>query len=111
VTQGLVALPTLGSAPCPVCGGVVLELHQAAVQSVDRPPAARGVYPFTCPTCSRTSYHPEDARQGYCGACHGFTGQLVLDMALRLVPCGHLVRCCTLNGVGQVVSWLPEPGV
>jgi hypothetical protein len=32
-------------------------------------------------------------------------------MALRLVPCGHLVRCCTLNGVGQVVSWLPEPGV
>lgn len=28
---------------------------------------------FTCPKCKRTSYHPEDKRQGYCGACHEFT--------------------------------------
>lgn len=28
--------------------------------------------PFTCPRCGRTSPHPEDARQGYCGACHDF---------------------------------------
>lgn len=29
--------------------------------------------PFTCPTCGKTSYHPEDKRQGYCGQCHAFT--------------------------------------
>jgi len=26
--------------------------------------------PFTCPRCGRVSYHPEDVRQRYCGACH-----------------------------------------
>ena len=29
---------------------------------------------FTCPSCGRTSYHPEDVANGYCGACHAFTG-------------------------------------
>ncbi|MDP5182151.1 hypothetical protein QOZ88_05840 [Blastococcus sp. BMG 814] len=29
--------------------------------------------PFTCPRCGRRSWHPEDKRQGYCGACHDFT--------------------------------------
>jgi hypothetical protein len=29
---------------------------------------------FTCPKCRRTSYHPEDERFGYCGACKRFTG-------------------------------------
>lgn len=28
---------------------------------------------FTCPRCLRTSSHPEDARQGYCGYCHDWT--------------------------------------
>lgn len=30
---------------------------------------------FTCPQCGRTSYHPEDEKQGYCGNCHKFTDQ------------------------------------
>jgi len=25
-----------------------------------------------CPRCGRVSYHPEDVRQRYCGACHAF---------------------------------------
>jgi hypothetical protein len=29
---------------------------------------------FRCPACGRVSYHPEDVRQGYCGACHDWTG-------------------------------------
>ena len=29
---------------------------------------------FTCPRCGRTSAHPMDAREGYCGACHDWTG-------------------------------------
>lgn len=28
---------------------------------------------ITCPVCWRTSHHPEDVRQGYCGACRAFT--------------------------------------
>jgi len=30
---------------------------------------------FTCPRCGRTSYHPEDIREGYCGACRDWTGR------------------------------------
>jgi len=29
---------------------------------------------FTCPRCGRTSHHPDDEREGYCGACHDWTG-------------------------------------
>lgn len=27
---------------------------------------------YTCPDCGKTSQHPEDERQGYCGNCHRF---------------------------------------
>ena len=29
---------------------------------------------FTCPRCGMTSHNPEDAREGYCGNCHDWTG-------------------------------------
>lgn len=29
---------------------------------------------FTCPRCGATSHHPMDADEGYCGACHDWTG-------------------------------------
>lgn len=29
---------------------------------------------FTCPRCLRTSHNPNDRAEGYCGACHGWTG-------------------------------------
>jgi hypothetical protein len=32
------------------------------------------VVSFTCPRCFRTSHNPTDAAEGYCGACHDFTG-------------------------------------
>lgn len=28
---------------------------------------------ITCPKCLRTSHHPMDIREGYCGACHDWT--------------------------------------
>lgn len=28
---------------------------------------------FTCPRCGRTSHHPTDKQEGYCGACHDWT--------------------------------------
>lgn len=38
--------------------------------------------PFTCPRCGRTSHHPTDLAQGYCGACHAFTA----DPAQTITP-------------------------
>jgi ribosomal protein S27AE len=26
-----------------------------------------------CPRCGRISHHPDDVREGYCGACHDWT--------------------------------------
>jgi hypothetical protein len=40
--------------------------------------------PFTCPRCGRTSHHPDDSREGYCGACHDFTGQSTEQLARSL---------------------------
>jgi hypothetical protein len=28
----------------------------------------------TCPRCGWTSYHPKDVAEGYCSACHDWTG-------------------------------------
>lgn len=28
---------------------------------------------FKCPRCGRTTYHPKDIVEGYCGACHDWT--------------------------------------
>lgn len=28
---------------------------------------------FLCPRCGRTSHHPDDEKNGYCGYCHDFT--------------------------------------
>lgn len=37
---------------------------------------------FTCPRCQRTSYHPTDVAEGYCGACHDWTGADLTDQPL-----------------------------
>jgi ribosomal protein S27AE len=29
---------------------------------------------FTCPRCGMTSHNVNDAREGYCGNCHDYTG-------------------------------------
>ncbi len=41
---------------------------------------------FTCPRCGMTSSHPEDAKQGYCGRCHDWTGQVVGGVPSRGAP-------------------------
>ena len=35
---------------------------------------------ITCPKCGRTSYHPEDVRHRYCGACHQFHDDMGISM-------------------------------
>ena len=45
-----------------------------------------------CPRCYKQSYHPEDKRQGYCNACHWWTGDPLL-------------------GSQRVLAWAEEEGV
>jgi hypothetical protein len=36
---------------------------------------------FECPRCGAISCHPDDVREGYCGACHAWTGDGFGDAA------------------------------
>lgn len=31
---------------------------------------------FTCPRCGMTRHNPDDVREGYCGSCHDWTGNV-----------------------------------
>jgi hypothetical protein len=48
--------------------------RQLAAHLTEMAEHANGAPSFTCPRCDRTSYHPDDQRAGYCGACHHYTG-------------------------------------
>jgi hypothetical protein len=66
-----------GHAPdCPVPELIALglgvpldELRPAMRTLAALPPPS-----FTCPRCGATSYNPNDVLEGYCGACHDWTG-------------------------------------
>ena len=47
---------------------------------------------FTCPRCGRTSHNPHDIAEGYCGACHDWTGAHVFVVRPCRV-CGAAVLC------------------
>jgi ribosomal protein S27AE len=36
-------------------------------------------YRFVCPACGKGSTSPDDAANGYCGACHWWTGDPLLS--------------------------------
>jgi hypothetical protein len=40
---------------------------------------------FTCPDCGMTSHHPDDAKHGYCGNCHAFTGSKPTELSEKAV--------------------------
>lgn len=46
---------------------------------------------FTCPDCGRRSTHPEDIRQGYCRACHDWTGNRPAGTPPRTFATGGLL--------------------
>jgi hypothetical protein len=52
---------------------------------------------ITCPRCHRTSWNPNDIREGYCGFCHAFTRG---DLAVEPPTCP---RC------GEVAALLMPP--
>lgn len=43
--------------------------HDPDVSLCPVPPAPS----ITCPRCRRTSWNPNDVREGYCGYCHDWT--------------------------------------
>jgi hypothetical protein len=49
---------------------------------------------FTCPRCGRTSHHPDDIREGYCGACHDWTRDPLVCSACGTVSCWQGVLMC-----------------
>jgi hypothetical protein len=60
---------------------------------------------FTCPVCGRTSHHPEDVRQRWCGACRGATGYEP--------PLGFrwfLFRGGSLDNTGRLIEEAHVPG-
>lgn len=38
---------------------------------------------FICPECGAESFHPRDRLEGYCGACHDWTGDPVYMRAMK----------------------------
>lgn len=58
---------------------------------------------FTCPRCGATSHNPNDVAQGYCGACHDWTGEVPpvptpTRVAERLAPGGIYFQVVTDEG-------------
>lgn len=42
---------------------------------VGDPATQRGAPSITCPRCRKTSFHPVDIKEGYCGHCHDWTSR------------------------------------
>lgn len=59
---------------------------------------------ITCPYCLKTSWHPKDVSEGYCGACHEFTRDKRADeikaTAIHVFPDGR-----ELSAVRQIFNW------
>jgi hypothetical protein len=67
-----------GHQPC-ICDPIATPHRADIAAALDRESRDRaGLTPiaapssFTCPRCGRTSHHPMDALNRYCGACHVF---------------------------------------
>lgn len=60
------------------------ELRRLLVRAAKRELDAQAVAvgrAITCPACGRTSYRPDDVRNGYCGTCHDWTRPPTEDSA------------------------------
>lgn len=63
---------------------------------------------FTCPRCEKTSYHPDDVRNGYCGHCHQFTGGMNLDGVAEMTSSAY--NFCFPGGQHRGAMFLPLLG-
>lgn len=60
---------------------------------------------ITCPQCGRTSFHPVDVRERYCGACHRFHDQMLCPQ-----PADDGWPCTRRNGHGGDHWCAVKPG-
>ena len=61
---------------------------------------------ITCPICGRTSWHPEDVKQGWCNAC-GWSTSVPGGGAPAEVPIGfewRVFRGGELDGCGRLLQ-------
>lgn len=66
---------------------------------------------ITCPNCGRTSYHPEDIKQKYCGACHAFHDEMKIGDTLTALMVKDKDGTRTIFALSTRVSVLPLPFV
>jgi hypothetical protein len=81
-TQGYLPLGYRPSGTCPHGAEVAIETmvdqfpgprfycRECAIAFLQQGEAAS----FTCSRCGKVSHHPVDQAEGYCGACHDWTG-------------------------------------
>ena len=50
---------------------------------------------YVCPICGKSSWHPEDGRQGFCNGCHAFTSRCSIGLCPRppAVIAGNIAVC------------------
>lgn len=58
-----------GIGKCEKCEDLIHRMHTLTPPA---PPTTDPTKSFTCPDCKRTSFHPADVINAYCGACHAF---------------------------------------
>lgn len=75
-----------------------------------RPGASMAEFVFTCPRCHRSSAHPKDRKEGFCGRCHDWTGQGLkcpgCGQHAALQVFGQMAMCG--NDECRVISWDPD---
>jgi hypothetical protein len=65
---------------------------------------------YTCPQCGKTSHHPDDERNGYCGNCHAYTSldpRLAIAELFAVPP--ELLGLVLLQRGGALISDTPLP--
>jgi len=79
------------------------ELTRRALADPRPTPAQPAI---TCPDCGRTSWHPDDVANGYCGACHAATHGEVTRPCIRCDGCGLVADS---EDQESWTSWLALP--
>lgn len=64
---------------------------------------------IACPVCGRTSFNPNDEREGYCGNCHDWTRPGPAALEPGLAPGGIVVQVYDLDGRLLIQQRLPVP--
>ncbi len=99
-----------------ICGGCGKVIPCMGIYAHARGASAGGFLPekifqskdgpsITCPKCHRTSYHPKDIEEGYCGFCHDWTKP---NLPVSACPsCGYKIEEATF--IGKKTK-KPKPG-